>query len=468
MGITPNLTTQFIANRASFRPTAPPVAFGEEPSSTVNPTLAYHNDATPAPVTELLADPITRKKYDIETPFDDKLLRLNTWGKTKLAAHESFVKLPKSIYHGLRGDPNFTFSNFLNVTSVPYYLGGAFLALSFAAGRAKVDFARQAVGVGLYYLGAVASNKSIDAFYKAKTGIDLNLKFRKANGDVERVFASTDFPRTDLLEKSDYRRMMKGLGVPDDVSDPKREVQDHVREIISAARADKLILGNILAAVGAGYIARSDGWSSLFKVKDGGWENLRNIWNFQNKSEGNVLTRLAHTGTHVTSKIAEPLQEAFLGKTNTSGLSDKAVQEAVRNSRYMRYGVLGTAGTLIAMIFGHSWIASRRSQKPFESPFITNLSPALAPEQSPVTAAIQERLPGGQVDKLPRKGVFEVAQRMESGQQTFSLPDSTELPPTLGQPAFQTKGGVIVQKFGLNRADAMRVPAFKTYEGSAR
>jgi hypothetical protein len=362
-------------------------------------------------------------------------------GKAKLAAHETFIKLPKTIYHGLRGDPHFTFSNFLNVTAIPYYAGGAFLAYSFAAGGAKVDAARQAVGVALYYLGTLGANKSIDSFYKMKTGVDLNLKFRKANGDIERVFASTDFPRFDLLEGKDYRRMMKQLGVPDDVADPKREVQDQVRTIISAARADKLIFGNILALVGAGYIARSDAWTSLFKVKDGGWSNLKNIWNLQDKTEGNLLTRLVHTGTHINSKIADPLKEAFMGKVKSASQDPNAFKKA----QYLRYGVLGTTGAMAAMIFGHSWIASSRSRKSFESPFITNLSPALAPEQSPVTAAIQQQLPGGQVDKLPRQGVFEVVQRMETGQ-TPDSPDPSTLP---DYPAFQPKGGAMLQNASL-------------------
>lgn len=417
MGITPINTSYPNPAGASLRPPFTPwgqpvTSLASQASSGVNPALLYRQDTRPAPVTELLADPITRKKYGLSTPFDDTLLRLSPWGKLKLSAHETFVKLPKTLYHGLRGDQKFTFSNFLNVTSIPYYLGGAVLALSFRAGRAHLDFSRQAVGVLLYYLGTRAANTGIDNFYKAKTGVDLNLRFRKANGDVERVFASTDFPRFDLLESKDYRRMMTRLGVPDDVSDPKREVQDRVRTIISAARADKLILGNILAAVGAGYIARSDAWASVMQGGPGGWGNLKNIWNLSNKLEGSPLDRLANTGSHVASKIAEPFKEAFFGKANTAGMSALDI----RHANLKRYGVWGTVGTLSAMILAHSWIASRPSRKAFESPFITNLSPALAPEQSAVTAAIQQQLPGGSVDKLPRKGVFEVAQRLESGQ----------------------------------------------------
>lgn len=463
MGITPINTSYPNPAGASLRPPLTPwgqsvnTLTGPTPDG-VNPALLYRQDTRPAPVTELLADPITRKKYGLSTPFDDTLLRLSPWGKLKLSAHETFVKLPQTLYHGLRGDQKFTFSNFLNVTSIPYYAGGLVLALSFRAGRANFDFARQMVGVGLYYLGTMGANKGIESFYKAKTGVDLNLRFRKANGDVERVFASTDFPRFDLLESNDYRRMMTRLGVPDDVSDPKREVQDRVRTIISAARADKLILGNILAAVGAGYIARSDAWASVVQGGPGGWGNLKNIWNLKNKLEGGPIDRLANTGSHVASKLAEPFKEAFFGKANTAGMSALDI----RHANLKRYGVWGTVGTLGAMILAHSWIASRLSRKTFESPFITNLSPALAPEQSAVTAAIQQQLPGGPVDKLPRKGVFEVAQRLESGQAS----PAQESVSSQGVPTF-TPLGASGSNGLLSSSDLAQYPT-QYQEGSVR
>lgn len=438
MGITPTSTTYPYLNGASYPPRKKPLAFGEEAYSPINPAVAYRSEAQPASVKDMLVDPITRKKYGIESAFDDKLLRLNAWEKLKLNSKETFVTLPKNIYLGLKGDPHFTFSDYLNVTSVPYYLGGAVLALSFRAGRDKIGFARQAVGVGLYYAGVMAANKGIDAFYKARTGVDLNLKFCKANGDIEKVFASTDFPRTDLLKAEDHRKLMKKMGIPHDVADPKREIQDNLQSIISGSRADKLILGNILAAIGAGYIARSDAWGNVFK----GWGNLKNVWDLKNKKEGPILERIANTGTHLNSKIADAVKEAFYSKAGDA------------SAKYFRYATLGGAASLVALIGAHGWITSNRMRKRYESPFITNLSPALAPEQSASTAALQQQLPGGSIDKLPRKGVFAIAQKMELGQPAPppGLSPTFQPMPALNLPATDNtvlgKGGLILPQGG--------------------
>lgn len=402
------------ATGANQRPRNKALAFGEETQPAINPAVAYKLDAQPTSIKDMLVDPITRKKYAIPSAFDEEILRLNYWEKIKLNTKQTFVTLPQNIGKGLKGDPHFTFSDYLNVTTIPYYLGGAVLALSFRAGRDKIGFARQLVGVGLYYSGVLAANKGIDAFYKARTGVDLNLKFKKANGDIEKVFASSDFPRTDLLKPEDTRKLMNKMGVPADISDPKREVQDNLQNIISSSRADKLILGNILAAVGAGYIARSDAWGHVTQR----WGNLKNIWNFDYKNEGNVLQRLANTGTHINSKMADALKEAIKGKANNS-------------SKVMRYATLGGAASLVAMIGAHSWITSSQMRKRYSSPFITNLSPALAPEQSASTAALQETLPGGNIDKLPRKGVFAIAQKMESGSAEPATPDATLSDPAM-------------------------------------
>lgn len=418
MGITPTSTIYPQSIGVPHAPRRKTPGFGDDLSSAINPAVAYHSEAQPVSVKEMLVDPITRKKYGIESPFDEQVLRLNPWEKLKLNTKEAFVTLPRNIYRGLKGDPRFTFSDYLKVTNVPYYLGGAVLALSFRAGRDRMGFARQLVGVGLYYAGVLAANKSIDAFYKARTGVDLGLKFRKANGNIEKVFASSDFPRTDLLKGDDYRKMMNKMGVPQDVSDPRREVQNNLQSIISSSRADKLILGNVLAAIGAGYIARSDAWGNITQ----GWGNLKNIWEHESKAEGNVLRRLANTGTHVNSKVADAVKEAVLGTA-----------ESGAGKPYLRYATLGGAASLVALIGAHSWMTSQQIRKRYESPFITNLSPALAPEQSASTAALQEKLPGGSIDKLPRKGVFAIAQKMESGGQApvsaaLPAPDPFQIP----------------------------------------
>ncbi len=356
-------------------------------------------DDKPVPVTDLLIDPITRKKYRIDSPFDDELLRLSPLEKAKLGLKNTFVTIPATIYQGLRGDGHFTFSDHLNITSIPYYLGGAFLAVGARFGRDNLNFARQGVGVLMYYLGVMAANKGINAFYKYKSGVDLDLRFKKNNGDIEKVYASADFPRFDLLEEQDYKLMRRKMRIPDNIADSKREVNDEARTIISASRADKLILGNLLAALGAGYLARSDGWARL----PDGLKSMVDIWRPRNQEGGCLTQRLTRTGQAIRGTFGPPLREMLLGYPG-------------EKNPLWRKGLLGGSAAFTGLILLHSWIATNRNQgRQYESPFTSNLSPALSPEQSAYTAAIQTRLPGGAVSKLPRKGVFEVVQQIETG-----------------------------------------------------
>lgn len=394
MGIAP-ITTYAHHPKGQAAPAYQPAKYG----SPTFKALEGSSDANQVSVNDMLVDPITRKQYKIDSPYNDDLLRLTPMQKVKLDVKNTFVTLPNTIYQGLRGDGHFTFSDYLSVTSIPYYLGGAFLAASAGFGRDKMNLSKQGIGVFLYYLGVAAANKGINAFYKAKSGVDLDLRYKKANGDIEKVFASTDFPRFDLLEDQDYQVMKRKMGVPDNVADPKREVNDQARTIISASRADKLILGNFLAALGAGYLARSDAWG---RVPDG-LKSLASIWSLRNKDAGGIVQRLGRTGKTLSGTFGPALQEKLLGY-------------AGERSPLWRKSIVGGAALFTGLIFLHSWQAATRNRnRVYESPFISNLSPALSPEQSAYTAAVQRNLPGGAVNKLPRKGVFDVVQRIESG-----------------------------------------------------
>lgn len=355
------------------------------PSNAVSSSLITNEAQRMPPVTELLVDPITRKRYEIENPYNDKLLHPSSLGKLKLSLQQTFVDFPKTIVQGLRGDSHFTFSDSLQTASIPYYLGGMFLAGSFLAGGAKVDFARQGVGVGLYYLGMGTASQAINAFYKWRTGVDLNMRYRKANGDIENVFSSTDFPRLDLLREEDYKGLIQKMRIPTNIADPKREVNDQTRQVISASRMDKLILGNLLAAIGAGYIARSDAWARI--LHDNG--ALKAVWNWQDKQEGGFLKRMQTTSTILSAKVGPALYDIFLSPKDKS-------------NRMLRRGVFGSMAVLTSLIFLHAWRTLNRSKRRYESPFMTNLSPELAPGASRHTAAIQRRLPGGSVKTMPR------------------------------------------------------------------
>jgi hypothetical protein len=351
-------------------------------------TAATDNQKMP-PVTELLVDPITRKRYKIPNPYSDVALYPGPIGKLGLDFQQTFVDFPKTIAQGLRGDSHFTFSDSLQVSSIPYYLGGMFLVGSFLAGGDKLNSARQGVGVALYYLGISAANQAINAFYKWHTGVDLGMRYRKSNGDIENVFASVDFPRLDLLSEDDYKRMIQKMRIPSNIADPKREVNDQTREVISASRTDKLILGNLLAAIGAGYIARNDAWARI--LTDNG--ALKATWNWKDKLAGSFLQRLRTTGSILSAKVGPGFKEALLGSPNEA-------------NPWLRRGVFGSMLLLPSLIFLHAWRTLDRSQRHYESPFIANLSPELAPEASPHTAALQRRLPGGTVKRMPRRFVL--------------------------------------------------------------
>lgn len=362
---------------------------------------AFHLPGGPdeklAPVHELLVDPITRKKYQMEFPYDDKILRLNAFGKFRQNLKNIFVTMPTTLYQGLRGDTRFTFSDFLNIANIPYYLGGAVLALGFAAGGDRLNMARQGVGVGLYYLGTTAVNKAINTFYKQKTGVDLDLRFKRSNGDIEKVYASADFPRLDVLEDSDYRVMTRKMRIPDNIADPKREVNDQARVIVSASRADKLILGNLLAATGAGYLARSDAWGRLLGVP----KNLAQIWSPKDTAGGGFPDRMRRTANAFGSSVTPALKEMIMGHPG-------------ERSPWMRKGLIGGMVGLSGLTLAHSWMAATKNRsRAYESPFMSNLSPALSPELSPATAALQKRLPGGSISILPRQGVFDVMEQIE-------------------------------------------------------
>lgn len=313
----------------------------------VQPPLPESNQRN-APLN--LVDPITRGKLKLRDPFKDKLLRLNTLERVQLSLRNAFVTLPHNIYQGLRGDSDYTFSDFLNVSKIPYYLGGAFLTASFAAGRAKADVVRQGMGVGMYYLGLMGANRLIDGLYKFRTGADLNWRYQKPNGDIEKALASADFPRVDLLEDSDYERMAKKMGIPNDIADQKQEVNDQLRKVISTSRADKLILGNLLAAFAAGYLARSDAWARFLGPYKGTKAAMM---------EGNVIERVKNTALSLWGHAERGVQEQVTGFTGEL-------------TRKQRLGFLGGIGTLTALILGHVWLTTRKDHYERAMPIMRN------------------------------------------------------------------------------------------------
>lgn len=259
------------------------------------------------PARTWLPDPIVAEEQNTHLVPMDQALRLNPLQKAGLWAEQTFVALPKAVVKGLKGDPDYSFSDFLHVAKIPYYLGGTLLTLSFLAGRDKVNTVRQGMGVLLYYLGVGSANTLINGLTQWRTGVDLNLRYRNADGKVEKVFASADFPRLDLLSRQDYEKIKDKMGIPPTIADPVGETNREIKEVISTSRANKLIVGNLLAAVGAGYIARSDGWARLL----GKQGTLRTV--LLSKEGGSPLQRAKNAVTTLGAYLEKGVQEKFTG-----------------------------------------------------------------------------------------------------------------------------------------------------------
>jgi hypothetical protein len=191
-------------------------------------------------------------------------LQLNPLQEVALNTKTVFVTTPKTILKGLRGDRDFSFADFMLLSKVPYYLGGVFFVLAHVAPKNRQEALRTGVGVGLYYLANQLTNAGINGLYWLRYGIPLGLKYKSTTGRIEPALNTADFPRTDILTDAQYEHMAQKMGVPDTVADQKVACNQQIRQAIVSSRAMKLLVGNILAAVGAGYIAKHSGWDQWF------------------------------------------------------------------------------------------------------------------------------------------------------------------------------------------------------------
>jgi hypothetical protein len=207
-----------------------------------------------------IMDPITARQYGVDIVPNDHIVDLSTPQKMGISVYEATVATPRSVVRGLSGDPKFSMSDFARLTKIPYYLGGAFLTLSFAAGGDKATALRQGLGCLLYYAGFAASNKGVNALYKSRYGVDLDLTYKTPLGNTEKVFDSLSFPRFDLLRPQDYAAMRKKMAIPDTVASPDHEVRQQLTHILPTAWVNKMVVGNLLAALGAGYLSRQSFW----------------------------------------------------------------------------------------------------------------------------------------------------------------------------------------------------------------
>ena len=218
-----------------------------------------------------------------------------------------------SVYpaKGFAGDKNSNFYEFLTMGMFPYLMGSlTFIALfngasKFFEQRSALK-AREvgycfAMGVIFYGLAKELSKKLISIPVAMKTGIDMDMPYRKVvnliprspNGAISKnksqagkvgkedntafeyhkAFESVDFPRTDLLYKrgkkhrNDYYDMIaekNGFGT--NLNDSDQEVKPFIKEVVVKARTAQNISQYLWAAVGVG-LGAQEPWKDLASLR---------------------------------------------------------------------------------------------------------------------------------------------------------------------------------------------------------
>lgn len=201
---------------------------------------------------------------------------------------------------GMTGSKNSNFYEFLSLGLIPNLTGSAMLILISNALNGKYGskdslFAgfngkKMAGGVILYAAGKWLGNKIINKGVQAKTGVDLEMPYKKIIHEIpeqqgeegktrvefHRTFESVDFPRWDLINKQGelkgdrleyYNKIAKKMGYKGDLNSSDQIVQPKIRQMAVKAQTAKAISGYIWAALGCA-IAAQDSFGNFMELKN--------------------------------------------------------------------------------------------------------------------------------------------------------------------------------------------------------
>lgn len=237
-------------------------------------TKNYHPNFT--------ANPKENLKEEIKDDFIYEPTLKNK-NKAKLSTAKS---IPSYVKRGISGDPNSNFHEFMQITKIPYFLGGPGLVATVLAGQnlfdiranksAKFNAKGMALGCALYYVMVGIAKKCVDVPVKALRGIDLNHPYvdvvynnaEDASGKSSKryenhnVFESSKFIRWDLLYNeeaknprkvnSKYNEIAKKMNMPEDINDSDSAVRPVMMSLIKQSRAWKYIIGAFAVMLGVG------------------------------------------------------------------------------------------------------------------------------------------------------------------------------------------------------------------------
>ena len=234
-----------------------------------------------------------KKKYDKDTLLENNFVNRASIALDKIG--NAFTLYPAK---GIKGDKNANFYEFLTMGTVPY-VAGSLMMMSvfnsknkvfapFAASKAGAIGRKMALGVLFYGVLKELSKTLVTRPVKWITGVDTEVPYATVNYELpddindtditsiehHKVFESKEFPRWDLLYKSEadgevrneyFDKVAKKLGFGENLPDSDQEMKPVIKEIAVKTDLAKTISSYLWAATGV-MLASQEPWDDYFKV----------------------------------------------------------------------------------------------------------------------------------------------------------------------------------------------------------
>ncbi len=242
---------------------------------------------------------------DVDT--EDHIIEKKPTTGARIYADKLVKSCVSYVPKGLSGSKNSNFYEFLSMGAIPNLVGSAMLILISNAlngkygGRdsifAGMNGKKMAGGVVLFAAGKWLGKKIIDMGVNAKTGLNIDMNYKKNvhelpeyKGDTDnlavefhKVYESVDFPRHDLIKKQGehnnqryeyYDKAAEKMGYEKQLNSPDQTVIPKIKEVQVKSTAAKAISPYIWAALGVN-IAAQDAFTGVFKK--GMTDNVRSL-----------------------------------------------------------------------------------------------------------------------------------------------------------------------------------------------
>ncbi len=324
----------------------------------------------------LQLDKIPKNTYVVTKPNtdnEDHIIKKRPTTGARITAD----KLVNNVFYtkkGMTGSKNSNFYEFLSLGLIPNITGSVMLILISNAlngkygGRdslfAHMNGKKMAGGVILYAAGKWLGNKIINKGINAKTGINVEMPYKKVIHELpenageegktrvefHRVFESVDFPRWDLInkqgeEKGDrfeyYNKLAEKMGYKEPLNAPDQIVQPKIKEVLVKSSAAKAISSYIWAALGCA-IAAQDSFGNFMKFpeKQSIFTKIKKLPTELGKAIGGSVKSLSKTTMGKVLMIGAIVSSAFgimHSTKNFKAEKNKKESQVNYNKEYMEF-----------------------------------------------------------------------------------------------------------------------------------